>query len=570
MSQQPPSPALPPDLPALEVSGAWETVFHAPARAALEAALPRYLTPRRWFGSKARTIRGIAIVEAVPMLPDAYLALLRVDYTAGEPETYVLPVGFATGAAARKFMAERPTGIIAALQIGQPESGASGESASVFAGILYDAVWNLDFCQALLAAIVARRQFRGATGNVVATAASVLPRLRGDASRPLPPVVLGVEQSNTSIRFGEQLIMKLYRRLEVGINPDQEIGQFITEKTGFGNVPPVAGALEFRRHEPSGGQPITLALLQGFVRNRGDAWRYTLDSLAAYFEAARGRGLAVADNLPMPTAPLLALMREEVHPLAAQYIGEYLASARLLGRRTAELHLALNSDPADPVFAPEPFTAEFQTYLHRSMRGLTDRIMGLLRARFDALPAAVRPAGAQVLALEAQIAARFDALAARPLAATRSRIHGDYHLGQVLYTGSDFMLIDFEGEPARPLGERQMKRSPLQDVAGMLRSFHYAAYAAYFGQSPDGAPPPYLEPWARFWHLWVSVAYLQAYLETAGSAPFLPAVGDDLKLLLDVFLVEKAVYELGYELNNRPDWVSIPLQGILQTVGATG
>ena len=130
------------------------------------------------------------------------------------------------------------------------------------------------------------------------------------------------------------------------------------------------------------------------------------------------------------------------------------------------------------------------------------------------------------------------------------------------------MIIDFEGEPARPLSERQMKRSPLQDVAGMLRSFHYGAYAAYFAQSPDGAPPADLEPWARFWRLWVSVAYLQSYLEVAGNAAFLPGSPDDLALLLDVYLVEKAVYELGYELNNRPDWVAIPLQGILQTVQA--
>ncbi|MGQ9489328.1 MAG: hypothetical protein ACUVS6_01095 [Anaerolineae bacterium] len=150
-------------------------------------------------------------------------------------------------------------------------------------------MWNPHFCQALLAAIVARRRYAGTSGDVVATATSVLPRLRGDAAQPLPSMVLGVEQSNTSIRFGEQLIVKLYRRLEVGINPDQEIGQFITEKTGFANVPPVAGALEFRRHEPAGGQPITLALLQGFVRNRGDAWRYTLDCLADYFEATTRR-----------------------------------------------------------------------------------------------------------------------------------------------------------------------------------------------------------------------------------------------------------------------------------------
>ena len=175
---------------------------------------------------------------------------------------------------------------------------------------------------------------------------------------------------------------------------------------------------------------------------------------------------------------------------------------------------------------------------------------------------------ARCLAWRSRSPARFDALLDQPIHALRSRIHGDYHLGQVLYTGQDFMIIDFEGEPARPLSERQMKRSPLQDVAGMLRSFHYAAYAAYFSQAQDAASMPELEPWARFWHLWVSVTYLKAYMEVVRGAAFLPSSPDEVKLLLDVYLIEKAVYELGYELNNRPSWVTIPLQGILQTVQA--
>ena len=545
-----------PDVPALAVTGAWETVFQGAAKEALEAALPRFLKHRRWFGAKARTIRGIRIVEAVPILQEAYLILMRTDYAAGEPDTYVLPMAFMAGAAAQAFSHERPAAVIATLQ------------TDLGRGILYDAVRNLEFCQALLEAIIQRRQYRGATGDVVAIATSVLPRLRGDAAQPLPPVLLGVEQSNTSVRYGEQLILKLYRRLEVGSNPDQEIGQFLTEKTAFANVPPVAGVLEFRRHRPAGGEPITLALLQGFVPNRGDAWNYTLGSLADYFEAARELGEGAVANLPLPHAPLLELIRGDIPAEAEMFIGAYLASARLLARRTAELHLALVSDPADPAFAPEPFTADFQNTLRRSMRELTDRIMQLLRARLDALPEAAQPDARQVLGLEKQIAARFDALSDRPIHALRSRIHGDFHLGQVLYTGQDFMIIDFEGEPARPLSERRMKRSPLQDVAGMLRSFHYAAYAAYFSQAPDGAPIPELEPWARFWHLWVSAAYLKTYMEAVRDAAFLPSSPDEVGLLLDVYLVEKAVYELGYELNNRPGWVTIPLQGILQAVQA--
>ncbi len=555
MPNSSPDPAVLPNVPALHTAGTWPNVFQGTSRQALEAALPRFMLPRRWFGSKARPIRAVRIAETVPILPSAYLALLEVGFFEGEGETYALPVGYAAGTAAQALAQERPAAVIAAL-----EAGAE-------TGILYDAVWDPGFCQALLEMIAGGRQYRGASGDLVASAASVLPALRGDTAEPLPPILLGVEQSNTSVRYGGRLILKLYRRLAFGVNPDQEIGQFLTEKTSFANTPPLAGVLEFRRREPVGAEPITVALLQGFVPNEGDAWRYTLDALGDYFARMREQGLGVGSPL-LPQAPLLELVGHDVPVEAEALIGPYLDSARLLARRTAELHLALASDPDDPVFAPEPFDEGFQGYLQQSMGDLTGRIMGLLRARFDDLAPADREDATKVLALEGAIGGRFDALRGRPVHAMRSRIHGDYHLGQVLYTGGDFMIIDFEGEPARALSERKMKRSPLQDVAGMLRSFHYASYAAYFALSQDGAPPPELEPWARYWRLWVSVAYLKTYLSVAHGAGFIPAAADELKLLLDVYLVEKAVYELGYELNNRPSWARIPLQGILQTMGA--
>jgi maltose alpha-D-glucosyltransferase/alpha-amylase len=194
--------------------------------------------------------------------------------------------------------------------------------------------------------------------------------------------------------------------------------------------------------------------------------------------------------------------------------------------------------------------------------------MQLLRGRWDALPDNARADAEQVLTREGDIAAHFDTLLGPTLGALRTRIHGDYHLGQVLYTGSDFMIIDFEGEPARPLAERRQKRSALQDVAGMLRSFHYAAYAAYFEQIGNHVETDAAEPWTAYWHRWVCVAYLQKYLEIARHAAFLPRSDRELKTLLDAYLLEKAVYELGYELNNRPSWVRIPLQGILQTLEA--
>jgi maltose alpha-D-glucosyltransferase/alpha-amylase len=426
-------------------------------------------------------------------------------------------------------------------------------------------VWNLRFDALLLEAIGQGRRFSAAAGVVVASATSVFPQLRGDASHQLAPHVLGVEQSNTNIRYGEHLLMKLYRRLEAGTNPDLEIGQFLTEQADFAHIPPVAGAIEYRSAGAISGEPITLAILQGFVRNQGDAWYYTLDSLREYFGGALASKRA-PEPADLPAASLLEAIEHPLSAHAEQRIGAYVQSARLLGQRTGELHVALASTAAGPGFAPEPFTNDFQHALQQSMCGLNGRIMQLLRGRFDSLPGSARPDALAVLDQEMEIARRFDTLLGPALSGLRTRIHGDYHLGQVLYTGSDFMIIDFEGEPARPLAERRQKRSALQDVAGMLRSFHYAAYSAYFEQLGLGAQSGDVEPWAQYWHRWVSVAFLQSYLAIARHAAFLPQSDAELKILLDAYLLEKAVYELGYELNNRPDWVRIPLQGILQTL----
>lgn len=542
------------DIPLVAVPGSWHEVFEGAGRIGLEQALPGYIAPRRWFGSKARGIKAVRIVDVLLIAGLAHLLLLRVDFNEGQPETYQLPLAFARGPQADALSRERPAAVVARLQ-------AQNED-----GVLYDAVWEPAFCQGLLEAIGQELRVQGASGELLASATSVFPRLRGNRDEALPPRLLGVEQSNTSIRYGDRLILKLFRKLEAGANPDLEIGQFLTEKAAFPHIPAVAGALEYRRSPDA--EPISLAILQGFVSNRGDAWAYTLEALGDYFQRLAGQGAELA----LPQEPSLALAGQAIPAQAGQLIGEYLASARLLGQRTAELHLALAAETADPAFAPEAMTLDYQRGLHKAMTDLSRRILAQLQARFAALPEEARPAAQEVLARRDAILQRFDSLLERRISALRTRTHGDYHLGQVLYTGQDFMIIDFEGEPARTLAERRQKRSPLQDVAGMLRSFHYAAYAAYAAYFAAAGQPGVqpeqrsaLETWARYWHHWVSAAFLGSYLRVAG-ATFLPDLAEELRVLLDAYLLEKAVYELGYELNNRPDWLRIPLRGILQTL----
>jgi len=540
----------------LQINDTCDRLFREEHREALTPLLVDYLKGRRWFGGKARTIRSAVVPEILnfPFGSDvAHLASISVSYTDGDPETYVLPLVIATKEKAARVEQDLPQAIVAHLK------GADAE------GVLYEAVWENDFCQALLDAIARRRRFKGALGELVGVPTRAIRGLRGSSDTPLPSSLLSAEQSNTSIVYGENLILKLFRRVDDGINPDLEISRFLSEQAAFPHCAPLAGALEYRR---SRGETMTIAILHGYTTNQGDAWRYTLDALGRYCENALTH--LSATQPVAPVTPLLALTEEEAPSAVGEMIGSYLASARLLGQRTAEMHIALASEPDDPLFAPEAFSTLYQRSLYQSMRSLTIQSFQLLRQRLKHLPEAALAEARQILDQEDAVLRHFQDILHHKMAAMRTRYHGDFHLGQVLYTGKDFVIIDFEGEPARPLSERRMKRSPIRDVAGMLRSFHYVAYTALFDQVNSGALNAHpegvaaLEPWMQQWYTWVSSAFLGAYLDSAGRGSFIPRNRADLQILLNVFLLEKAVYELSYELNNRPDWVRVPLRGILQ------
>jgi maltose alpha-D-glucosyltransferase/alpha-amylase len=546
------------ELPVLTVSGRWDGILRGRNRAALERILPVYLKGCRWFGGKARGVRATAIGEILPIMDDslpAFLTLVRVDYSDGDAETYAVPLMYAQGEQAERVLRDHSPAAIARLVFKDREEE----------GIIFDAFVDEAFAEALLVGIARHRRREGMGGDLVASRTQEFKQIRGPGEGHLNPSILKAEQSNTSIVFGDRFILKLFRRIEAGVNPDLEIGRFLTDKK-FRHIPPLAGAVEYRRERE---EPMTLAILQQFVPNEGDAWKHTLDRLTHFFQQAvaeRGK----MESLSLPSSPLLDLAEADSPPAVAEIIGPYLESARLLGQRTGEMHLALGSDPDRPGFAPEPFSKLYQRSVYQSMRNLTGQVFQLLRQRLRTLPEGTRPGVQEVLDQEARILDRFRSITDLKITAMRIRCHGDYHLGQVLHTGKDFIIIDFEGEPARPLSERRIKRSPLRDVAGMLRSFNYAVYSALFSQRDSGLIRPedlaFLETSAQFWRLWVSAAFLKAYLGEASKGNFIPKAKRELQALLDIYLLEKAVYELGYELNNRPEWIMIPIQGIRDLV----
>ncbi|MGQ0814555.1 MAG: maltose alpha-D-glucosyltransferase [Gemmatimonadota bacterium] len=505
----------------------------------LERLLRVYLTRQRWFRSKARVIRNVEIVDSIPIdVPgcDSRIAVIEVDYPEGEPENYLLPLIRVSDERARQL------GAVAICELRDALEGR----------MVIDASYAPEFGSALLAIIQSKRRFATERGTVVATP---MPALNEITDGSAEARLLGVEQTNTSIAFDGKLVLKLYRRLEEGRGLDLEVGRFLT-KHGFPHAPRVVGALEYDSQR----RISTLAVMHAFTPNEGDAWEFTIDTLGTFYE----RAAALEEPPPalVVTTPLLLQhAREDAPQLARELVGSYLEDARLIGVRTAELHNVLASDPDDTDFAPEPFTIFYQRSLYQSMRNLTGRVFDALSKRAD-VP--------DITVLQEEVLNRFRKLIDQKLNGIRIRTHGDFHLGQLLFTGKDFVITDFEGEPLHPLSERRLKRSPLRDVAGMIRSFQYAAYAPLIkkqsGVVVREEDLTLLKHWAEAWYSWVSGSFLSGYLKTVQQS-LLPPSGAELETLLDAYLLEKAIYELSYEMNNRPDWLQIPMRGLLELLG---
>ncbi|GEO05924.1 trehalose synthase [Adhaeribacter aerolatus] len=531
----------------LEVKN-WEEMFSGRRhQVLLDKAFPNYFRKCRWFGGKARVIQKMEVVHHVPVPlinENAGFLIIRVNYNEGLPELYQLPVSFAEQNEEQDLRNTCPQSIIAAVSVGGRR------------GYLYDAVYSNTFRGALFELMAKRRKLKADSGELNLYVQENIKKA-GDI---VNSKVLSAEQSNTSIVFENAYFMKLYRKLDSVINPDLEITRFLTEVAHFEQVPKFIGAVELKQ----GNQPsMVLGMMQELVPNQGDAWAYFGESLKRYFERVVSQ--ENLQNLPPTLGNLSEPATFDQIPEEYQNIlgGAYVERVNLLGQRTGEMHLALNASPQTPDFEPEPFSLHYQRSMFSSFTSLVRGTFQSLDKNLKKLPESVRVEAQEIMGLKNDILNVLKEIFAEKITTMKIRMHGDYHLGQVLFTGKDFMIIDFEGEPARAFSERRLKRSPLRDVAGMIRSFHYAAYNALFQlQGVRKEDMAVLENWAEQWYHYVSGFYLDSYLNTVKGSEFIPADKKHLDILIQTYLLEKAIYELNYELNNRPDWVTIPIRGI--------
>ncbi len=528
----------------------WEAVLDGNGKDRLQAELlPQYFPRQRWFGGKSRQISGTRILDwgRIEGSPSA-LALVRVEYAQAEPDMYMVPLSLAFGKQADSIREASPLAVLTSV------ASSNGK------GILYDAIFDDQTCSALLNILGNGRELRTHNGVIRGLPSSIFPRLRGTDSAALPPRRGSAEQSNSSILFGDRLILKVFRRQQFGPNPDTEIGRYLTEFTHFHSIAPFGGSIEY---EAEAGAPATVAMLQGLVENTGDGWQWTLEELERFYENGASER-PPSESSFVATLDFNELMARGAAPLALDRAGIYLDAATVLGRRTAELHLALGTPTDIEAFSPQPMTGADFARLREELIDHAAKAFETLRENLSRLPDDVVEMAGLVMARRRLILDRVRQLTAGEIHALRTRIHGDYHLGQVLRTKSDFVILDFEGEPARSLAERRTKQSPLKDVAGMLRSFSYAAYAAlmrYTSRRPEDFHQ--LEPWARLWEQATWAEFLRAYRDTVGASSILPGDPGSFQRLLEAYVLDKALYELVYELNNRPSWVRIPLTGIL-------
>lgn len=501
-------------------------------KTALCGRLISFLPSKRWYSAKDDTISGVSVCAAVPLSDAAgtVFTVIRVSLKGGEEPMFFMPLRLAFGEAALKIIEKSEGAVVSAAVFGEKS------------GVIYDAAGDADFSASVLPMLYAAGCFDAGDGMVLCGSATQTGRRLIDEVRGLPQKMLGVEQSNTSLIIGKKVMLKMYRRVAFGSHPEVATTSFLTQTAKFENTPAYLGMLELKFPD---GRSMALGILQSFVPNEGDGWSYTMEYLKKYF----------SDIIAQKTV-------SEKHD-------GYMEKARLLGRRTAEMHKAF-AKGTDAVFAPVPVTRQDLDDWRAQVLAQVDKTLAVASQNVGHLSGEMRRRTENLIKRREQLAARINELVPEKTGGFKTRFHGDYHLGQVVIDAAgDFYILDFEGEPLRPITERQIRHCILKDVAGMVRSFDYAAFGAVLMYVvPEERAV--VAPFAAEWQKQATEAFLDGYFEHMAGCASLPGDKETTRKLLDLFILEKALYEVIYEVANRPDWLAIPMNGLARLTDLDG
>ncbi|MBF0416183.1 MAG: maltose alpha-D-glucosyltransferase [Magnetococcales bacterium] len=539
-----------PELPVLVLTEGWLTLFGSRSEASnvsraittitrdrfQHQVLEPYLVSKRWFAAKGQHIDHITILEQ-GALTNAFgswlLTFIEVHLANLPPQTYFLPLAICweDDVSKEKWLALTSWTLARVRQKDR-------------VGLLYGAFGDDRFCRAMVQYIGQNKNLPLSQGQIAFRATRMFDELSNGVDEPVHHPTL--EQSNTAVFFGTRLFFKGYRRLFPGTNPEVEVGRFLTEISPFSNIVPVAGAVEYRRDD---GQILTLGLLQAFVQNQGTGWNFAVDYLDRF----------LAEQLARPTSRM-----GEFDGNPHEYFTTLMT---ILGQRTAELHGAFSRSTGTPAFEPEPVTPEDLAAWSSQLQGEAITTLEALGHHLDILVGDERIAAERLLSLRSVLLERISLKALAGIRICKMRSHGDYHLGQVLLKENDFIITDFEGEPSRSIDQRMEKHSPLRDVAGMMRSISYvAAMASHRATDLKPADTDRLVALIQAWWQDATTAFLESYRKTIHGSSVVPEDPNHMDQLLQFFIIEKALYEIRYEMDNRPAWLPIPLMGLLRTL----
>jgi maltose alpha-D-glucosyltransferase/alpha-amylase len=544
--------------PTLNVEAGWQDLLKGRAKRQFELALRDELPRQRWFHRLGRQLQWVQIVDAIPLGRSSDrqapgLFIVRTDFTEGEPEAYVFTLSTVWE---QEQIDHTINGTPPAISF--PLQKQIGKAP----GLLYDATLDRVAVRALLELMIHRKRFRTTKGELAGWSNPELDDLV-EETLDLSTATLRPEARDGGVIVGEKLLFKLARRAESGTHPDLEIGRFLDACRA--DCPPtlkVLGAVEYC----TGGDFATVAILQEYVPNTTPAIQVAIDSIGRFLENV----MALSEE-ERPESPIelgyAELAAGAASPRAQELLGGNLEWASLLGRRTAELHVALTSR-TNSDFTPEPFSQLYQRSLYQASRKAALRTFQQVRKHCASFPEDVEVIASQALAREKGILDEFSRIVGQKLDAQRIRCHGDFHLGHVLYTGKDFLIVDFDGDPGVALSSRRVKRSPLADIAAMIHSLEAAGTMSVRQHLKSGvAKPEAADDWrqaAEFWSKWAGSAFLRAYLANETARQLLPELGQQFDRLLTFHLFQEAIEHLQKALDDgSPEVVAVALERIV-------